>query len=119
MLLEACRRMPLTGWRLTAYGPRDYVRAFAVSLGSMPVRLRPPFEPADMEEVLAHHDVLVVPSVMRESYSLATREALTHGLPVIASDSLGPEEVIQHERQRARRAVSRSGGARPCHAPGG
>ncbi len=98
VLLEACRAMPSHGWTLNAYGSRDYVRASGVSLGSMPIRVRPPFDPAAMDRVLAQHDVLVVPSVMRESYSLATREGLVHGLPVIASDSLGPEEVVEHER---------------------
>jgi glycosyltransferase involved in cell wall biosynthesis len=46
--------------------------------------------------VFAATDVLVVPSVMRETYSLVTREALTRGIPVVCTDSLGPEEVVIH-----------------------
>jgi glycosyltransferase involved in cell wall biosynthesis len=38
--------------------------------------------------------VLVIPSVARESFSLAAREALGAGLAVITSDCLGPTEVI-------------------------
>ena len=43
---------------------------------------------------MADADVLLVPSVMRESFSIVTREALQRGLPVLCTDSLGPEEVV-------------------------
>jgi len=58
------------------------------------VRSLPAFAPEDLTQVLAAHDVLVLPSVMRESHSILTREALSAGLPVICTDSLGPEEVV-------------------------
>jgi len=62
------------------------------------VRLRPAFAPAELPGVLAELDCLIVPSLMRESYSLVTREALAAGVPVIASDSGGPTEIIRPER---------------------
>ncbi|MBO0925290.1 glycosyltransferase [Cellulomonas sp. zg-ZUI199] len=55
---------------------------------------RPAYAPDDLSDVLAAHDVLVLPSVMRESHSILTREALGAGLAVICSDSLGPEEAV-------------------------
>ncbi len=58
------------------------------------VRSRPAFTRDELGAVLAAHDVLVLPSVMRESHSILTREALRAGLPVICTDSLGPEEVV-------------------------
>jgi glycosyltransferase involved in cell wall biosynthesis len=62
------------------------------------VRVLPPFPPAALGAVLGALDCLVVPSLMRESYSLVTREALAAGVPVIASDSGGPGEVLVPER---------------------
>ena len=56
--------------------------------------MRAPFAPDRLDEVLAEADVLLVPSVMRESFSIVTREALQRGLPVLCTDSLGPEEVV-------------------------
>jgi glycosyltransferase involved in cell wall biosynthesis len=47
-----------------------------------------------LDEVLGGLDVLLIPSLMRESYSLVTREALIRGIPVIATDSGGPQEAI-------------------------
>jgi glycosyltransferase involved in cell wall biosynthesis len=77
------------GWRLVAHGLADTVT-------SLPERaaVRPPFDPSERDTVLARADVLVLPSVARESYSLAAREALAAGLAVITSDCLGPEEVV-------------------------
>jgi glycosyltransferase involved in cell wall biosynthesis len=62
------------------------------------VRLMPAFAPTELPAVFTGIDCLIVPSLMRESYSLVTREALAAGVPVIASDSGGPGEVILPER---------------------
>ena len=62
------------------------------------VLLRPHFTPSELPRVLAELDCLVVPSLMRESFSLVTREALAAGVPVIASDCGGPAEAIRPER---------------------
>lgn len=62
------------------------------------VRARPAFRPEELADVLAAHDVLVLPSVMRESHSILTREALGAGLVVVCSDTLGPEEAVDHGR---------------------
>ncbi len=56
--------------------------------------MRPAFAPEALDDVLAATDVLVLPSVMRETHSILTREALVRGVPVLASDSIGPEEVL-------------------------
>ena len=75
-------------WQLDAYGlaPAD----------DAPPNLRhlTPFDAADVMDVMADHDVLILPSLARESFSIAAREALAAGLAVITSDCLGPEEVV-------------------------
>ncbi len=103
VLFDAARRMAsLPGWRLSAYGWDGPVRDDQVAppppTDRLPVDVLPPFEPADVETVYAGADVVVVPSLMRESYSIVTREALTRGLPVVCTDTLGPEEVVDHGR---------------------
>lgn len=96
VVLDAARRLKaVPGWRLTAYGAGPYVEEKGVDVGGLPVDVAPAFEPDRLDDVLAGADVLVVPSVMRESYSIATREALTRGVPVVCTDSLGPEEVVE------------------------
>jgi glycosyltransferase involved in cell wall biosynthesis len=57
--------------------------------------LRPRFTPAELPAILAELDVVLVPSLVLESFSIVTREALQYGVPVIASRCLGPEDVLR------------------------
>jgi len=95
VLLRACRRVAADrdGWRLVIHGDERGLHG----LGQWPalVEVAPAFAPSALDGVMAETDVLVVPSLMRESHSLVTREALLRGVPVICSDSLGPEEVVE------------------------
>ncbi|MCM3661052.1 glycosyltransferase [Georgenia satyanarayanai] len=78
----------LPGWTIDLYGVTD--------TAGLPeaASARPAYRPADLGDVLARHDVLVLPSIMRESHSILTREALSAGLAVICTDTLGPEEAV-------------------------
>jgi glycosyltransferase involved in cell wall biosynthesis len=53
------------------------------------------FAPEALDDVLGAADVVVLPSLMRESFSLVAREALARGIPVVTSDCGGPEEVVR------------------------
>lgn len=75
------------GWRMVAHGVDDP--------SDPPFVVAPPFEPDRRGDVLRSADVLVLPSIARESFSLIAREALLTGLAVITSDCLGPEEVVE------------------------
>ncbi|WP_413451017.1 glycosyltransferase [Georgenia phoenicis] len=78
----------LPGWTIDLYGVTDTTGLPAAATA------RPGFQPAELGTILAEHDVLVLPSVMRESHSILTREALSAGLAVICTDTLGPEEAV-------------------------
>jgi glycosyltransferase involved in cell wall biosynthesis len=92
VVLDAARAMRRTaGWRLATYG----VGARRLPRG-LPVSFAEPYDPSAAAEVLAAADVLVIPSIARESFSIAAREALLAGAAVITSDCLGPEEVVRH-----------------------
>jgi glycosyltransferase involved in cell wall biosynthesis len=49
---------------------------------------------ADPDAVYADLDVVVVPSVQPESFSLVCAEAAAYGLPVVAPDHDGPTEIV-------------------------
>jgi glycosyltransferase involved in cell wall biosynthesis len=99
VLLEAFTSLPADGrWSLTAHGIDEYLEQSEVVLDGLPIEAAPPYDPDALAATLGRHDVLVLPSVMRETYSLLTREALTAGLPVVTTDALGPEEVVTHGR---------------------
>ncbi|MDG2305936.1 MAG: glycosyltransferase [Candidatus Binatia bacterium] len=66
---------------------------WSTALGAR-LRCHPPFSADQLDDVLSAADVVVVPSIMRESFSLVTREALARGRPVMTSDCGGPQEVV-------------------------
>ena len=69
-------------------------RRWADALGPK-LRCHEGFPPDRLDEVVAASDAVVVPSLMRESFSLVAREALSRFRPVITSDCGGPEEVVR------------------------
>ena len=95
LLLEARRRMPEGPPPLTisAWGAAGSAAIRDLPLG---VEVLPEYAPDDTATVMRRLDALAVPSLMRESFSLVAHEALNSGVPVLASDSGGPEEVVRH-----------------------
>lgn len=96
IVLDAAAQLPADGsWSLVAYGvpptPRHRWRRTARG----PIRRVAAFGPEDADLVYDSIDVVVIPSIARESYSLVAREALSRGLPVITSDCLGPTEIVR------------------------
>jgi glycosyltransferase involved in cell wall biosynthesis len=93
LLAAAAHLRPADGWSLRLYGASEP----AHRLWRRPnrrVRFLDAYDPAEAAAVYAGADVAVIPSVARESFSIAAREALGCGLAVIASDCLGPTEVV-------------------------
>lgn len=92
VLLSALAELPDDGtWTMDLYGVPQSARKLPAA-----VRPQPAYGREDVAQVMANHDVLVLPSVMRESHSIVTREALAAGLAVVCSDTLGPEEAVRH-----------------------
>jgi|GEM_PF-5397036 len=70
-------------------------RKLLQSTENIKIHFFPPFSDHQIDEVFSGIDVLLLPSVMKESYSLVVREAMIRGIPVISSDCGGPEEIIR------------------------
>jgi glycosyltransferase involved in cell wall biosynthesis len=92
VLLEALEQVPQDGpWTMDLFGVESTGRDLPAW-----VRAQPAYRPDELATVLGSHDVLILPSVVRESHSILTREALLAGLAVICTDTLGPEEAVEH-----------------------
>lgn len=78
-------------WTLDMYGVAERPHVAA-----MPVTFRSAFGPEAVTRVLSGADVMVLPSIARESFSIAVRESLAAGLVVVTSDCYGPEEVVNN-----------------------
>lgn len=61
------------------------MQAAADNIPGLTLRLANGFNPAHLPVLLADADVVIVPSVVPETFSIVTREAFALGIPVIAS----------------------------------
>lgn len=62
---------------------------------SLPVFYKGKFGPSTIADVYDAMDVLVVPSIWKETFSLVTLEALSYGVPVIVSDNVGAQDIVK------------------------
>lgn len=90
-LVAAAEMVPPDACRFFAW---DVAAEEAGVLSGESWQVFPAFAHADLERVLSGLDVLAVPSRMRESFSLVTREAMANGVPVLATECGGTQEVI-------------------------
>lgn len=90
VLVDALRRARLPRARLTLFGITEEpyfasLRRTADEVQNLQFRAYGAFEPRQLPGFLAGADVVVVPSVGWETFSIVIREALACGVPVIAS----------------------------------
>jgi glycosyltransferase involved in cell wall biosynthesis len=97
VLGQALRELSERGVRYEAdiYGVDPFAYDVALFLRGTAARAHKPFAHEDLDSIMADHDVLVLPSVMFESSSLVIREALVRRLPVVATESGGPQAVVK------------------------
>jgi glycosyltransferase involved in cell wall biosynthesis len=76
-------RYVLCGAVVEDYG--DELRELADEVPGLELRMIGRFDPEQLPMLLADADAVVVPSVVWETYSIAAREAMACGVPVIAS----------------------------------
>jgi glycosyltransferase involved in cell wall biosynthesis len=61
---------------------------------------------ADIPDLLADLDVLVLPSTEPEPFGLVVVEALTSGVPVVATDAGGPREILRQAGRAAGQLIA-------------
>lgn len=114
-LVRAFAQLPHAGARLIILGEgseRKKIEAEARSLG-VADRVTLPGHVHDMRPWFSQADVFVLPS-LSESFSNVVVEALSFGLPVVATDCGGPREILDGGRfgalikRRDARAMSRA-----------
>lgn len=90
VVVDALRRARLGPVRYTLLGlpTRGYaerLREAADDVDGLELRFNGGFAPSDLPALLADVDVVAVPSLVEETYSIAAREALSCGVPVLAA----------------------------------
>jgi glycosyltransferase involved in cell wall biosynthesis len=102
VVVEALRRAALPAARYTVFGmplapgARELQEA-AERVPGLELRLFGEFSPTNLPLLLADADLVVVPSLVPETYSIVTREGFACGVPAIASRIGALPEAIRHE----------------------
>ncbi|MCX9083575.1 MAG: glycosyltransferase [Candidatus Methanoperedens sp.] len=121
LLMDAFRSIKLSNWELHIYGfekmgLQNWYNILILSLKNRTVKsdlLRlinnkkkksisekikyfPSYSDSEKYTTLNTLDIIIIPSIIRESFSLIAREGLMLKKPIICSDCGGPEEVIEN-----------------------
>ena len=67
---------------------------------SLPIYYKGKYSVHTIDNVYDAMDVLIVPSVWKETFSLVTLEALSYGVPVIVSDNVGAQDIVRQYDER-------------------
>jgi len=99
ILIKAFKEVPAKEIRLRIFGREDAAPVYTRQLkkmasGDKRIQFMGPFSPDQRNETFNQIDILVIPSMVPESFSLVAREALLHRKPVIASRIGALPEVI-------------------------
>ena len=52
----------------------------------------------DLHQILKNTDLLVVPSLWKETFGFVALEALSYGVPVLISDNVGAKDIVEDEK---------------------
>lgn len=88
-LIDALESLDMNSkWRLDVWG------GFIGKEECLPVYYRGKFDQRAIEMVYTTMDIMVVPSLWHETFSLVTLEALSYGVPVLVSDNVGAKDIV-------------------------
>lgn len=100
VLVEALKGLPSEAIEVSVYGAvvparQSYVYRLREEAHGLPVQFYAAYPHDQLASILSQHDVLVMPMIWEETFSILTREALRAGLPVVAARRGALPEAIQ------------------------
>ena len=103
VLIDALKGLPADRVHASFYGAevaarRTYAEQLREDATDLSVHWGGVYERSTLQTILAAHDVLVMPVIWEETFSLVIREALQAGLPVIAARRGALPEIIEDGR---------------------
>jgi len=100
VLVEALKGLPAEALAVSFYGAssafwQPYADRVRTEAQGLPVHFYGPYAHDQLAAILADHDVLVMPGICEETFSIVAREALMAGLPVVAARRGALPEVVR------------------------
>lgn len=88
-VLKELQQEGFTNWSLNVWGNN-----FTADLDSEKISFRGLFSANELKNVFDEIDILVVPSIWKETFSLITLEALSFGVPVLLTSNVGAKDLV-------------------------
>lgn len=63
------------------------------------LRAHKPYTEKSMEKVFENMDVLIVPSLWKETFGMVVLEAISYGVPVIISENVGAKDILDGNKE--------------------
>lgn len=89
VLINTLKKLDKSKWKLDVWGGR------IAQDSEYPIFYKGKFNKSGIHQVYDEMDLLVVPSVWKETFSLVTLEALSYGVPVLVSDNVGAQDLVK------------------------
>ncbi|MED3897046.1 glycosyltransferase [Priestia aryabhattai] len=81
-------------WHLSVYG-ND--REIELTKDKQHISFHGKYKQSDLESIFDQIDVLIVPSVWKETFGFIGLEAMSHGVPTIVTEYIGFKDLVQHK----------------------
>lgn len=91
--LEILEKNNINNWILNVYG-----NSKKVELNSDKIILNGTYNYSMLEEIFTNTDLMIVPSLWKETFGFIGLEGLSHGVPVIITDNVGMQDIINRGR---------------------
>jgi hypothetical protein len=100
VLIEALKGLPREALEVSLYGAavpseQSYADHLREAAQEFPVHFYEPYPHDQVGSILSQHDVLVMPMICEETFSLLAHEALMVGLPVVAAKRGVLPDIVQ------------------------
>lgn len=88
--LDELLRRNITNWKLNIYGDTK-----TLNIDSKYYMLHGRYSYSDLENIFNNTDILVIPSICKETFGFIGLEALSYGVPVIISKYVGLKDIVE------------------------
>ncbi len=82
----------ILNWQLLVWGSG----MVAADSDSSRITYKGVYKPSDIERIFRNVDLLVVPSIWKETFSLITLEAISYGVPVLVTSNVGAKDIVKN-----------------------
>ena len=94
-MLQVLKRITdKSSWRLDVWGGK------VAQEKDWQIFYRGKFDSRSLATVYDGMDVLIVPSIWKETFGFVVLEALSYGVPVIVSDNVGAKDIVKQYDER-------------------